>query len=107
MEFLLDKGLIEPSPSSTLDAAYRKSSILTTKEDVESDSATAKSGPKERMLLSLEDGRVIAESIGVPEIEVEITRAVQQVQQTLKAQKDLQDERKHLDVAASAEKTKP
>ena len=105
LEFLLNKGLIEPSPSSILDAAYEMSSKSATRRKLESDPTIGKTGlEEEMMLLSPEDSKTIAASIDVPEIEVEILRAVQQVQHALKAQRELQDEKQHLDTATPRDK---
>ena len=53
--------------------------------------------PPERMLLSKGSGKQIAEHLEIPAIEVEVERAVWQVDNAIKAQAELQEEKKHLD----------
>ena len=51
----------------------------------------------ERMLLGPSDGKLIAESLMIAEVEVEIARAVHQVQKSLTAQEELREEASDLD----------
>ena len=54
---------------------------------------------KERMLLSKSSGQLFARHLDVPELAIEIERAVWQVERALKAQNELREEKAELDVA--------
>ena len=54
---------------------------------------------KERMLLSKASGQLFAGHIDVPELAIEIERAVWQVERALKAQNELSEEKAELDAA--------
>ena len=54
---------------------------------------------EERMLLSKSSGRLVAEYLEVPELAVEIDRAVWQVEKALKTQQELKEEKAALDAA--------
>lgn len=53
------------------------------------------------MLLHKSDGKRIAEALGIPELDVELDRAVWQVEKALKAEKELRDEKKDLERASA------
>lgn len=52
------------------------------------------------MLLSPSDGRIIAETLEVPELEQEVERAIHQVSAQLRRNKDASEEKHALDLAA-------
>lgn len=52
------------------------------------------------MLLSPSDGRIIAETLQVPELEQEVERAIHQVSAQLRRNKDAYEEQPTLDSAA-------
>lgn len=52
------------------------------------------------MLLSPSDGRIIAETLEVPELEQEVERAIHQVSAQLRRNKDVNEEKHALDSAA-------
>ncbi len=54
---------------------------------------------EERMLLSKSSGRLFAEYLEVPELAVEVDRAVWQVEKALKSQQELKEEKAKLDAA--------
>ena len=54
---------------------------------------------KERMLLSKPSGQLFAGHLDVPELAIEIERAVWQVEKALKAQNELREEKAELDAA--------
>lgn len=102
-----------------LDATYGIGTTTASSARHATDSGNSASEPKsakdrdileiesdERMLLQPHDGKRIAEALEIPEIEVEIERAVTQVQQSLKARRELEEEKEDLDSAVNETKTK-
>ncbi|KAG9238849.1 mitochondrial K+-H+ exchange-related-domain-containing protein [Amylocarpus encephaloides] len=94
IEFLLKNHLITPRPSKVLDELYS-----TGKEpfDVGSDLEGA-----ETLVLHRSNGTRIAEALEMPELDLELDRAVWQVEKALRSEKELQEERKESDKANSA-----
>ncbi|KAI9887234.1 MAG: hypothetical protein M1823_000982 [Watsoniomyces obsoletus] len=99
LDFLLQQRLIVPSPSTLLDRVYesRLKEITadsstsgappsTSPSDDESSLAghLEKPGHTETFLLQKTDGREAAEALNLPELAVEIERAVEQVEQSLR-----------------------
>lgn len=64
-----------------------------------SSAKSVQDGREERMLLSKSSGQLFAEYLDVPELAVEVERAVWQVEKALKAQQELQEEKAELDAA--------
>lgn len=64
-----------------------------------SSTKSVQDGLQERMLLSKSSGQLFAECLDVPELAVEVERAVWQVEKALKAQQELQEEKAELDAA--------
>ena len=107
IEFLLKNKLVHAMPSKMLEIAYAEAKM---KEDLRgvrtelSEIASEKSNkpvskaPKdeEKMLLSESSGQLIADYLEVPELAVEIQRAVWQVDRALKAKQEYQEEKKEL-----------
>lgn len=56
------------------------------------------------MLLSPSDGRLIAETLEVPELEQELERAIHQVSAQLRRSKDMSEKKDALDPAAKRAK---
>ena len=56
------------------------------------------------MLLSPSDGRIIAETLEIPELEQEVERAIHQVSAQLRKNKDASEEKHGLDPAAKKAK---
>ncbi|TVY82786.1 Uncharacterized protein LSUE1_G002255 [Lachnellula suecica] len=108
LEFLLENKFITPKPSKILNAIYSSgnrpfdaSSVPTTEK-----SSIDPIAPEEKMVLHKADGKVIAEALGIPELNVELDRAVWQVEKALQAEKELKEEKKELDTANSEAKPK-
>ena len=59
---------------------------------------------EEKMLLDESGGKLVADCLKVPELEVEIKRAVWQVERSLNAKKELAEEKQ--DIAAATKKPK-
>lgn len=108
----MENKLIKQSPSSILDIAYKiqnfeKSlkNLDTEFKAIESESDDKEAFPNdmnndtETMLLSASSGRLIADSLEVPELEQEIERAIHQVEGTLKAKRELKEEKRAIDSA--------
>ncbi|MCJ1454061.1 hypothetical protein MMC28_004411 [Mycoblastus sanguinarius] len=100
LEFLLDNKLIKLSPSAILRTAYAEAAMDNTMEELnrEVGGISSKSGNRpvpreegEKMLLSKSNSSLLAESLGVPELAVEIERAVQQVESSMKNKRDLNE----------------
>lgn len=60
----------------------------------------------ETMVLHKSDGKRIAEALEIPELDVELDRAVWQVEKALKAEQDMKDEKADLDKANAKPKEK-
>lgn len=56
-------------------------------------------GGQERILLSQRNGKLFADVLEVPELEAELGRAVWQVDKTLRAEKELQEEKSEIESA--------
>jgi hypothetical protein len=61
---------------------------------------------EETMVLHKSDGKRIAEALEIPELNIELDRAVWQVEKDLKAKKELKEEKKELDSVNSESKVK-
>jgi hypothetical protein len=104
LDHLVTKKLITSSPSSTLDEVYAAGILKPADEaakvapsisSAEVEEAVAKiesqdAGGKgeEAMLLQSWNGRVLAESYQLPEMEIEIERAVEQVEKAIQTAKE-------------------
>jgi len=58
------------------------------------------------MILHQSDGKRISEALDIPELCVELDRAVWQVQRALQAKKALKEEKKDLDLASKSPEKK-
>jgi len=108
IEFLLNKQLITKQPSKILDKLYARQMFPKSKSSPRTNpkSVSSKSSNIERMLLQESDGSRIASLLHIPELQLELERAVWQVERDLQAKKDLRDEKERLDSANSRDKTK-
>ena len=101
IEFLLEKKLVTSQPLRTLDEIYssgqRPFSHAPTAQSVLSSKEATENPDEERMLLHRSTGRRIAETLEVAELEMELDRAVWQVEKALKAAKELKEEKSELD----------
>ncbi|KAI9840647.1 MAG: hypothetical protein M1838_003958 [Thelocarpon superellum] len=96
LEFLLDKNLLQSSPSLALDTIYATKNVpllaatSTAHEDTaraDDDDPTSKA-EKDTILLQPSDAKLIADRLSVPELVVELERAVHQVQAALSQDTD-------------------
>jgi hypothetical protein len=83
IEFLVDKNLVNIRPSQVLDELYS-----TGKRPFETQSVPPEMKSHETMVLHESHGRRIAEALKVPELYIELDRAVWQVENALQAEKE-------------------
>ena len=91
IEFLLDKKLIKAKSSKILDELYAsgKRPFDTVSSSSGSDAEESRIGT---MVLHKSDGKRIAEALEMSELDVELDRAVWQVEKALKAEQELKQE---------------
>lgn len=101
MEFLLNNDIVRLSPSTMLQTAYAEAAMDMTMDGLIKERDTIHAGSKaesnpnpieERMLLSKSSGKLLADYLEVPELAVEVERAVWQVERALKAQQESKDQ---------------
>ena len=110
LEYLLEKNLITVSPSATLDRLYINKGHASTpvaktsqpRKASEDDQTHDHALSEEVMLLSSHDGKVVAGGLEVPELALEIERAVHQVEGALRAEAELKRDKQSLDAATSS-----
>ena len=104
----MNKGLVKISPSKSLYTAYTEAmmdmEMQELKKGVENIGSRAFQDqtprePEEKLLLSQSSGQLIADYVEIPELAVEIQRAVWQVERSLQAQRVLHEEKTGLDLA--------
>lgn len=95
LQFLLQNQLINLHPSRVLQYAYTEATMDRSLEQIDKEvkqiALDTPANPeleehKEQMLMSASSGAVIAGQLGVPEIQMEIDRAVWQVERAIDAQ---------------------
>jgi hypothetical protein len=116
LQFLLQNKLPTPNPSSKLDEVYaaglmyptRKISRAAprpTREQAEEVARVVEQqtngGSEDVMVLQRWNGKLIAEQFHLPEMEVEIERAVEQVEESIKARDELLEEKLELEKATA------
>jgi len=108
IEFLLDKNLVKPKPSTILSELYASGELRfgsTSITGTEKSSLLSKDWDEE-MVLHKSDGKRIAEALDIPELDVELDRAVWQVEKSIQAAKELKEDKRKLDMATSKQKEK-
>jgi len=98
IEFLLDKNLIAVQSSPILNELYKSGKRPF-------DINSLKDGT-DTMVLHKSDGKRMAEALEIPELSVELDRAVWQVEKALQAEKELREEKSKLDAANAEPKKK-
>ena len=97
IEFLLDKKLITPRPSKILDELYtsgkRPFDTGSVTRTISHDSTTG----TDTMVLHKSDGKRIAQALEMPQLDIELDRAVWQVEKALMAENELKQEKANLD----------
>ncbi|KAF2762206.1 hypothetical protein EJ05DRAFT_507778 [Pseudovirgaria hyperparasitica] len=114
IQFLLEKTLFSKTPSSDLDQVYTaglmyptrqisRDSPYPTAEQITSVSELVQkqtnNDAEDVMVLQKWNGKLIAERFKLPEMEVEIERAVEQVEKDIKSQQELKQEKQEIEVA--------
>ena len=84
-------------PAKTLAARNRKSEAQGLVLDMSSEKDTERKQPSEQMLLSQGIGALIASTLHVQELEVEIERAIRQTQKSIAARQELEEEAEELE----------
>jgi hypothetical protein len=80
LEFLLENKLITAKPSKILDELYSTGKQSFDAQSISSSEEASSAAPEEKMLLHKSNGKRIAEALGIPELDVELDRAVWQVE---------------------------
>lgn len=92
IQWLVEQKLLKPAPSSTLDKLYGQAPKL---------AASVSPVDKERLLLTQEQVTSFSESLDIPALEIELERAIWQVEQALhkadEQQRQQQQTQKHGD----------
>ncbi|KAI0116980.1 mitochondrial K+-H+ exchange-related-domain-containing protein [Daldinia grandis] len=92
LQFLCEKDILSLSPSPVLDSIYTpllpnppisKEQIADTDKASKSTADGSKESGEERMLLSQENGRQLVKALEIPELEVELERAIWQVERAI------------------------
>jgi hypothetical protein len=104
LEFLLENKLLTAKPSKVLDELYATGKRSLDAGSLSSSGESLDSKQEEKMVLHKSDGKRISEALGIPELDLELDRAVWQVEKALKAEMELKDEKKNLDQASSDDK---
>ncbi|KAL8816398.1 MAG: hypothetical protein Q9223_004585 [Gallowayella weberi] len=109
VEFLLNNRLLKFTASNRLDLGYTAGGLETKMKELDSEAkkvldkpADVNSDPEaskdtEKILLTQSSGSFIADLTQVPELEEQVQRAVKQVEKSLRAKKELQEEKQELD----------
>ncbi|KAF1968526.1 hypothetical protein BU23DRAFT_540996 [Bimuria novae-zelandiae CBS 107.79] len=116
LEFLLKQNLPTPNPSAELDEVYTAGLMYPTRQVSRAAPSPSRQqqeevarvvqtqtngGAKDAMVLQRWNGKLIAEQFHLPDMEVEIERAVEQVEQSIKAKDELVEEKLELEKATA------
>jgi hypothetical protein len=94
IQFLVENKLLKPTPSPVLDQVYQEQKPLLPSSpeptiDAEADQLKAEEKPEgETMLLSQANGKKLAQALELPQLEVELERAIWQVETAIQKQND-------------------
>lgn len=91
---------MKTKPSKILDQLY-----TTGKKPIDAE-PNHTSGEREMMVLHQSSGARIAKSLEIPELDIELDRAVWQVEKALREEAELREEKRDLDKANAAPKKK-
>lgn len=102
IQFLTGRSLLSLAPSTVLESFYTpllpsspdsKESIADPDRPKSSAANDADAPEEERILLSQDHGRQLVEALEIPELEVELERAIWQVEQSIQKQKKQKEEK--------------
>ena len=98
VEYLIQNNLIKATPSQILNDLYANGKLNFSRisEKPTEDLRSQEKDGKEQMLLHKSDGKVISNALEIAELDVELDRAVWQVENALKADELLKEEEKDL-----------
>lgn len=107
--FLLDKKLLFPKPSSLLESLYGSgasglalnSKSLAKENDPTRDTTEEQ---EEAMILTAESAKTVAQSLEIPELEVELDRAIWQVEESMKKNEEIKEQKHNLEQAEAKSK---
>jgi len=102
VQFLVDKQLITKMPSKILDELYSSVKQPLSTDSASEASLSPGSEPIEQMVLQKSICKPIAAELGVPELEIELDRAIWQVEKVLRSERELRDEKKELEENANS-----
>lgn len=80
LEALLARNLVAPTPSKEMDEMYAAGLPADVTQPASNNTPSGQNEDGETMLLKRWNGKLIAESFKLPELEIEISRAVDQVE---------------------------
>ncbi|KAI0508353.1 mitochondrial K+-H+ exchange-related-domain-containing protein [Xylaria bambusicola] len=99
LQWLLTKGFFTTSPSQILDEIYsqqhRSTDLLEEPNGSGSQSSDSRLQSQERLLLSQERGRTLAQALKIPELGVELERAIWQVETAIRKQEQQGEKTKY------------
>jgi Mitochondrial K+-H+ exchange-related len=112
VQFLIERNLIKTQPSPVLDALYfagimravRDGTVMRKKfppPRQSKESAASDDTLKEAIVLDRWNSKLIAKALEIPELEIELDRALWQVETALKGKEELQEEKEKLDKASA------
>lgn len=84
---MLEKNLVKAAPSKILDELYSSGNrpFHASTVELSKEAQSVEHNDKEQMILHKSDGKLIAAALDLPEVEIELDRAVWQVEQAIKA----------------------
>jgi len=103
MDRLYTAGLLHPSREKVLEKGGMREETAMQEETervVRTVEAQTKGGEEEVMLLQRWNGKLIAEDFALPEMEIEIERAVEQVEKAIRDREKLVAEKKMVEQSA-------
>ncbi|KAI0428296.1 mitochondrial K+-H+ exchange-related-domain-containing protein [Xylaria sp. FL1042] len=110
LQWLLSNKFFTLSPSETMDAVFsrhpRSSSLPGKLSHRDSSPGDNGSPPEERLLLTQETGRELAQALKVPELVVELERAIWQVETAIRKEKEMSERAKSLSGSKQSESEK-
>jgi hypothetical protein len=96
LEFLLDKKLVTPHSSTILNELY-STGKRPFKPNTVSTAQKSNQPEAETMVLHKSDGKRLANALNMPELYIELDRAVWQVEKALQAERKVKQEKTDLD----------
>ena len=117
LDFLSENNLFTHRPSPVLDEMYTRGLMQPGRQDARDAPTPSREqcrevarivrgqtndGAEDVMLLQKWNGKLLAERFKLPEMELEIERAVEQVEGSIKAKEELAEEKREIEEAATA-----